>query len=240
MVGGTSRKRLPLPTRKDLAVAAHAWQELKSSVELDRGSIWHRVIAASSVAEARYFASHSYASTSLNRFTPLRDEDGVLASAYAASTEQIALWEVVLRGIRHEGLRRIPTSAVRDRYIIEVELTRAMRALSIRRPQDAFLVAPGKRPPDLTAAWPHMYGKTRAWAQALYDHIPGLDGILYESHQVAGDCIVLIQPSDSPIFEVRAEPEPLVREPVRSLLASEALSAGAVVDFGDDDDDDDA
>lgn len=238
MVGGTSRIRLPPPTKKDLAVAADAWRQQKSSVELARGSIWHRVIAASSVAEARDFASHSYASTSLNRITPLRNEHGVLATAYAASTEQIALWEVVLRGIRHEGLRRIPTSAVGDRFLVEVELTRAMRLLSIRRPLDALLVAPGKRPPDLTAAWPHMYDKTRAWAQALYERLPGLDGILYESHQVAGDCIVLIQPADSPIFEVRAKPQPLVREPVRSFLVSEALSAAAVVDFGDDDDDD--
>ncbi len=239
MVGATRGIRVPRPTAGDLKAVAAAWKEQRSSIELASGSVWHRAISATSVTQAREYASVSYASTWPSRFAPLRDANGTLPVAYAASTEQIALWEVVLRGIRHDGVRRIPTSAVRDRYLVEVKLRRAMRLLSVRRPQDALLVAPGKRPPDLTAAWPHMYGKTRAWAQALYDHLPGLDGIIYESHQVAGDCIVLIQPVNPPIFEVRAEPRSIAREPVRSLVASEARRAGAVVDFGDHDDDDD-
>lgn len=94
----------------------------------------------------------------------------------------------------------------------------------------------GKCPPDLTRAWPSAYHLTRAWAQALYDTIPALEGIIYESHQVDGDCIVLFDTDGHGVFRDLASAQPISATPVREVLIREALKASAGMDIGTDDD----
>jgi hypothetical protein len=148
---------------------------------------------------------------------------------------------VILRNVRHEGVRRIPEHETRDRYLINVSLRRRLYLFDIRRPRDSHLVEPGKRAPDLTAAWPTAYDLTRRWAQALYDRLPNLDGIIYESHQVPGHCVVLYQheKSEADLFTVAGDPEPIFAGTARQHLLKEARKAGVSVDFSDDDDGDD-
>jgi len=72
----------------------------------------------------------------------------------------------------------------------------------------------GTRPPDLTQAWPAGYTVTREWAQALRDRIPELNGLIYESHQVPGDCIVLHQPMpDLRVFDVIGPAQSVRQDP---------------------------
>jgi hypothetical protein len=59
-----------------------------------------------------------------------------------------------------------------------------------------------------------------------------IDGLIYESHQFPGDCIVLFQPTDLHVFRPVGRAQLVSDEPVRSTLRNEAKKAGAVLDFG--------
>jgi hypothetical protein len=101
---------------------------------------------------------------------------------------------------------------------------RTLNLFDIRRPRDAYLVAPGKRAPDLSVAWPTAYDLTRSWAQASYDRLPDLDGIIYESHQVSGQCVVLYKPEKTtePLFTIQVIPQSIREGATRELLLREA------------------
>jgi hypothetical protein len=165
----TEAFHLAPPTEEDLAVAETAWRSGRARYAMRTDDTWWRVLRASSQAEARQFASTGYASPVSQRFTPLYKGGQIVPAAYAGSTRAVSLWEAILRNVRHEGIRRIPEHQVRDRYLTEVSLQRRLHLFDIRRPRDSYLTAPGKRAPDLTAAWPQAYHLTCLWAQALYD-----------------------------------------------------------------------
>jgi hypothetical protein len=78
-----------------------------------------------------------------------------------------------------------------------------------------------------------LYDQTRHWAQKLVDHLPEMRGIVYESHQVPGDCIIVLAEEGMNVFEPVGEAISVRDEPVRALLRREAARANAVVDFGD-------
>jgi hypothetical protein len=91
-------------------------------------------------------------------------------------------------------------------------------------------------PSAYAAAWPHAYGTTRMWAQEIYRRVPEIDGFIYESHHVSGDCIVLLQPEPKrvDVFTPGSEVLALCEHPVREMLEIEAARAQVVIDFGDD------
>ena len=232
----TEAFHLESPTLEDLKVAERAWQEGTSRYMLHTDDSWWRVLRANDAPQAQSYARSLFASDKLNRFTPVRNGGSIVPAAYAGSTSKVAMWEIVLRGIRHSGIRRIPEHEIRDRFLVQVRPLRPLTLFDVRRPRDANLVAEGKRPPDLTPAWPSAYHLTRAWAQALYDTIPALEGIIYESHQVDGDCVVLFDTDGHEVFHDLASAQLISATPVREVLIREALKASAGVDFGTDDD----
>jgi RES domain len=221
------------PTRRDLDAAAKAWKNGLTQHELAAGDLWWRVVRASSPDEALKFAETCYASPYPSRFTPIHVSSNIVPAGYAGSTRVIALWEVILREIRHDGIKRISKSQVTGLYLVKTRFTRPLSLLNLRRPHDANLVAPRKRPPKLTSVGKEDYSITRKWAQALYDRIPDIDGLIYESHQVPGDCIVLFQPKDPKVFTTEGDAQPVNTGAIRKLLRAEAKKAGAVIDFGD-------
>lgn len=237
----TEAFHLAPPTEEDLDVAEAAWQSGQARYAMRTDDVWWRVLRASSQAEARQFASTWYASPVSQRFTPLYKGGQIVPAAYAGSTRVVSLWEVILRNVRHEGIRRISEHQVRDRYLTEVSLQRRLHLFDIRRPRDSYLTTPGKRAPDLTAAWPEAYHLTRLWAQALYDRIPNLDGIIYESHQIAGHCVALYQQekTGTALFTIEDDPQLIRDGDAREFLLREARKAGVSVDFGEVDDADD-
>lgn len=237
----TEAFHLDPPTEEDLAVAEAAWHSGEARYVMRTDDAWWRVLRAPSQADARQFASTWYPSPTSARFTPLYDGGRIVPSAYVGSTRAVSLWEVILRNVRHEGIRRVREHETRNRYLVEVSLRRRLHLFDIRRPRDSYLIGSGKRAPDLTAAWPRAYDLTRCWAQALYDRLPNLDGIIYESHQVSGDCVVLHrhEKSDADLFIIDGDPQPIREGVARELLLKEARKAGVSVDFGNDDGDDD-
>jgi hypothetical protein len=232
-MGATDAFELSPPTDEDLAAAHAAWRDGRLVHEIGSGARWWRIVRARSSKEALEYAKVCYPSDKNNRFTPVYAACAIVPAAYAGSTPEISLWEGVLRGIRHEGVRRVAQHEIADRYLVETRVRRSLRLVELRRPCDMNVVAPGKRPPDLTAAWPHRYPSTRKWAQELYTRLADIDGLIYESHQVPGDCIVLFQPKNPDAFMPMGEAQTVSSEPVRIILKSEAKRAGAIVDFGD-------
>lgn len=221
------------PTQKDLDAAVKAWNEGFNQHELAAGEVWWRVVRASAPSEALKFAETCYGSADPNRFTPISAGSSIVPAGYAAATRATALWEVILRDIRHEGIKRIPKSQVTGLYLVKTRVTRPLRLLEIRRPFDAHLVVARKSPPLLTSVGKAAYPIARKWVQALYRRIPQLDGLIYESHQLPANCIVLFQPRDPKIFATEGDAQPVNSGAVRKLLRAEARKAGAVVDFGD-------
>jgi hypothetical protein len=122
----------------------------------------------------------------LNRFTPIYVGGAIVPAGYAGNKPEVALWEMVLRSVRHDGIKRVMEKETRDRYLIETKLNRPLKLLDLRRPAIANLAAPGKRAPELINAWPSAYDVTRAWVQELYTRLPGIDGFIYESHDSRG------------------------------------------------------
>jgi hypothetical protein len=196
------------PTEEDLAVALDAWREGRLRRELDVGTRWYRILRARSAEEAAQFAEVCYPSDANNRFSPLRKWGAIFPAAYAGKTPETAAWEVVLRDIRHQGSRRVPQHQTRDRYLIETRLSRPRAVLDIRRPQIENLVTAGKHSPNLSGAPDYLYDRTRHWAQVLLHRITEIEGILYESHQVPTDCLVLFADTKATVFipEGRADP----------------------------------
>lgn len=221
------------PSDGDLAVAARAWTAGRLRWDVPVGTGFWRVLRAPAAAAAAEYAAVRYASPHLSRFSPIERGGALLASAYAGSSLDVALCEVVLRDVRHNGVRRVPTRDVRDRYAVRVETCRPIALIDTRRPRDANLVVAGERPPDLSAAWPQAYAHTRAWAQALAHTVPEMEGLAYESHQVAGYCIVAYRSDANPVFNVLGAAVPVNAGEPRVRLVALAQAAGAVVDFGE-------
>jgi hypothetical protein len=233
MVATSAIELLP-PTEEDLDAAEAAWRHGTIRHDVAEGSIFWRVLRGPSCEKVLEYAAVCHPSGGISRFSPVILDNGIVPSAYAGDRKGVALWEVPLRDIRHGGLRRIPTRHVKDRYLVQTRTKRGLRLLDLRRPTIASIVAPTKRPPDLSPAWPAAYDITREWTQRLYERMPFVDGFIYESHQVQGNCILLLQRADPEVFTTTGKANPLNEEPVRSILRSEARKAGAVVDFGDD------
>ena len=223
------------PAEEDLIVIERAWKNGSARYDTRRDDIWYRTLAAPTPEKALEFAATWHPSRNVGRFTPVSNGANIVPAAYAASTRAVSLWEVVLRGVRHDGVRRVPTTQTCGRYLVSVAYTRTLRLFDIRRPRDICLVANGKRPPALAAAGPSGYPITRRWAQSIRDRLPEIEGIIYESHQVPGHCAVLFQrPAQvPPVFEVTAAPQSLLEPPARTLLIREALKADIAVDFGE-------
>jgi hypothetical protein len=234
-MAGIEAFTLSPPTINDLEAALEAWERGRLVHVLPAGSSWWRVVRASTPALAIEYAEQCYSSDTLQRFTPVLRDGQIVPAAYAAETDQTALWEVVLRGVRHDGIRRVPQRQVRDRYLVQLRLLRDLRLLNFTKPAVANVVARGRRPPDVTAAWPSAYRGTRQWAQELYARIPAIDGFIYESHQLPHNCIVLLQapPRDVRVFAAHGNAQSLVEAPARALLDLEAERVDAVIDYGD-------
>jgi hypothetical protein len=231
-MAATKSVRVSPPTSKDLDVARKAWDSGTSAYTVASGTTFYRVLKAASPSEALLYARECYPSAGNNRFSPVRLDGSIVPAAYAASTREHALWEAVLRNIRHKSVKIVPQHETDNRYLTEVRTTRELRLLNICKPYDQNLVAGRKHAPALTALPPAGYSTTREWAQQPYLRIPEMDGIFYESHQLLGTCLLVYSVKDLMVFETVGSALNVRDEPIRTLLRSEAAKSGAVIDFG--------
>ena len=221
------------PTAAHAQAVRTAWASGGLRTVLPAGTPWYRVVRAHSPREAAQYAREAYASTAEVRFSPVMDAHGIVPVAYAGDSVRVALWETVLRGIRHEGAKRVTHRHLINRHLLELRLSAEQMLVDLTRPAIAQLALPGERPPDLSGAWPQAYALTRAWAQCLYEATPGAQGFVYESHQLEGHCIVLFDRRGATLFNVVANVGPVAEGDTRRILIDEAARAGASVDFAD-------
>jgi hypothetical protein len=219
------------PDDEDLKAAEQAWKAGRLRLQLHADSVWYRILRAHSPAEAMQYAQVCYPSDASNRFSPVRRGGVIVLTAYAGDRQRTVAWEVVLRDIRHKGVRRVPQYQTRDRYLVRTKLARSLSVINLRRPEIENLTVAEKHSPRLSSAPDYLYEQTRRWAQLLYDRIPDADGFIYESHQVSGNCVVLFQPEGVEIFKPSGRPRSLRAQPTRRLLRREAARVGAQVDF---------
>lgn len=99
--------RISPPTKKDLDVAEAAWRDGTLVHDVSVNTKCWRVLRAAPSADPREHAELCYPSVIDSRFTPIYQGGHIVAAAYAGSTPEIALWEVILRDIRHKGIKRV-------------------------------------------------------------------------------------------------------------------------------------
>lgn len=59
-----------------------------------------------------------------------------------------------------------------------------------------------------------------------------MDGIIYESHQLPGECMVIYSLKDLTVFDTVGGALGCRDEPVKGMLRAQAERAGAVIDLG--------
>lgn len=158
----TSAFHLSSPSEVDLVAVREAWDRERNRHTLDTDTHWWRVLRARNEKDAIDYAKACFPSPTPSRFSPIKDAKGeIVPNAYAGNSDRLALWEIVLRNIRHEGIRRVPAHETQDRYLVQVKSRRKLSLLDVRRPKDTSLVKEGMRPPDLTQAWPAAKAPSR-------------------------------------------------------------------------------
>jgi hypothetical protein len=118
-MAATKGFRLSPPTSKDVDAAKAAWRDGRLSHQVSADTKFWRVLKVLPPADPLEFAKTCYPSDGKNRFSPVLAHGNIVPAAYAGSTPEIALWEVVLRDIRHKGVKRIPQHATSNRYLVE-------------------------------------------------------------------------------------------------------------------------
>ena len=94
-MSATDAFHLAPPTSDDLVAAKEAWEQGLSHYTLRTDDAWWRVVRAPSKSDAQNYAETYYASSALNRFTPIVHAGTIIPAAYAGSTRKVALWEIV-------------------------------------------------------------------------------------------------------------------------------------------------
>lgn len=245
----TESHRLEPPGPEDLELAIEGWRSGQLQTIVPAGQTYFRTLFAEGSDSAGAYAQELYASAKPGRFTPLVNARGeTVPIAYCAETEEVSLWEAVLRTITHRSVRRLPVSETRNRYLLQVRTLQPLTLIDLRRPKLYGLAREDRRAPDLSGAWDTEYPTTQLWAQMLYgeltdirsrnEGIPNADGLLYESHQVPGSCLLVWRESPDPskyqVFAVTSAAKPAWQSPIREKLVRMAVDAGAAIDFGDD------
>lgn len=245
----TEPHRLEPPGEEDLALAIRGWVGGQLRTTVPQGQGYFRTVWAEGSDRALTYAQELFPSPREGRFTPLRDfKSEIVPVAYCAETEDVSLWEAVLRTITHRQVRRVPATESRERYLVGVKTLHPLELIDLRRPKLYALAREDRRAPDLSGAWDSQYVTTQRWAQTLYGEltnislrdasVPNADGLLYESHQVPGTCLLLWREAPEPekrrVFAATGAPQPVWHNPIREKLIRMALQAGAAIDFDDD------
>lgn len=141
------------------------------------------------------------------RFAPIEDDEGrCVPSLYAGSTFDSAAYETLFRGIPvHAHRKTAPLSAVISRAHGTFQPLRDLTLASLRAPD---LAKWGVSRDALIASSPQHYQETAAWAKAIHDQCPRIEGLVWTSSQCDPDDAYLffgdrVRPGDLRIVSVR-------------------------------------
>ncbi len=125
------------------------------------------------------------------RFAPIVDADGCcVPSLYASSTFDSVAYETLFRGIPVQKKRKTaPRSAVISRSHARLETLRSLTLASLRAPDLPKWNISRK---SLIASSPKLYKETAAWAKAIHDQFPHIEGLVWTSNPCDPDDAYLL------------------------------------------------
>ena len=120
------------------------------------------------------------------RFAPTLDVHGrCVPSLYAGSTFIAAAYESIFHDVpAHAKRKSVPLSRVTDSAHGTIELQREVRLASLREPDLARWKISRNM---LIASSPKLYPQTAAWAKAIHDQFPEVDGLVWTSNRCDPD-----------------------------------------------------
>ena len=146
-------------------------------VTLKRGAILERV-------HNRNYAANSFNPCMGNptRFAPIKDMKGkCIPSLYAGDTFEAAVFETIFHDVPAKAKRkRVPKKKVEDSAQGRLEVTRKLTLVSLREPD---LKRWRIKRNQLIATSPKDYPLTAAWAEAIHQQFPKVDGLEWTSNQ---------------------------------------------------------
>ena len=134
------------------------------------------------------------------RFSPIRDEAGVvIETLYAATTPRGALMETIFHDVPYKsGFKRVSASRMAGKLHSTLTFQVDFRLIDLSR---VALRKLGVAPSHLIDTTKTHYPETRRWAEALYAQYPKVQGLRWTSRQDdRSQAVVLfgtrVQPSD--------------------------------------------
>ena len=133
------------------------------------------------------------------RFSPIRtSDDDIIPTIYAGETFSCAVSEIVLR--MPDALLIDPNTGKRANPVISARKFREFRHSCVRTTRDLRVLdlsTRGQRQLGvdhnaLIAGAVATYPATRAWAEAIHEVFPTIDGLHYPSHQVGPEFAVVL------------------------------------------------
>ncbi len=166
------------------------------------------------------------------RFSPIRDSAGhIIPTIYAAASFQCAVCEIVLRA--PEQMLVDPRTGTINKAVVapsdydEHQYSRVVLNSDLKL-LDLSTIGQRKIGVDrnaLIAGSDVTYVTTRAWAEAIYDNFPEIDGLHYVSHQTGEDVMMLFGTRAAGAFRV-LETVNLNTYPITQAIKKLARSLG--------------
>lgn len=141
------------------------------------------------------------------RFAPILDvHGGCVPSLYAGSTFDAAVHETIFHDVPAQAKRKsVPLSKVMERAHGTLELQRDICLASLREPDLAKWNISRR---SLIGSSPKLYPQTAAWAKAVHDQFPDVEGLVWTSNQCDPDdaCLFFgdrVRPPDFRVVALR-------------------------------------
>ena len=141
------------------------------------------------------------------RFAPIRDTDGhCVPSLYAGSTFIAVAYETVFHDVPAQARwKSIPLDRVIGSVHAVLDMRRDIRLANLRTPDLARWRVSREA---LIGSFPRPYPITAAWAKAVHDQFPDVDGLLWTSNRCDADdaCLFFgdrVHPNDFRVVAVR-------------------------------------
>ena len=161
------------------------------------------------------FAANWFNDTGIGnaRFSPFLQGKRAVPHLYGAASLKAALWETVFHDVdvRPRGRKEILREGLRHLYVSQLAPARPLLLAKLHSNGLHRLAVQNK---DLVESQPGQYPRTREWALALYEDMPGIDGLVWMSRRYNSERAIVL-------FADRA-PELIQSGPSLNLLNASA------------------
>jgi hypothetical protein len=184
--------------------------------------------------EAKMGATEFNTTAASRRFRPVLSTHGTVPTIYGADMSAAALSETVFHDVPIRGAaRRIQRKSLTHMVLSSIVATRELRLVELH---GSGLGRLNVRHAELIETSASQYPRTALWAQALYDHADGFDGLVWRSRQF-NDSLAMMLWGDrvSRFDDLRSDPGqpplPLFFGPGFEMVLELANESGITVIF---------